>query len=111
MGIDWEELLDADGEDLEDAYEDSIEEWDRQERPRAKPIPDRYARGFWNGNNIRFNRIWGNHFFSDQEVKRLLAGETIEFNTTTKDGRPFKARGKLTNREYNGKFFVGFTLI
>lgn len=26
MGIDWEDILDADGDDMQDAYEDSIAE-------------------------------------------------------------------------------------
>lgn len=32
MAIDWEYLLDAEGEDIQDAYEDAIEEWDRYDQ-------------------------------------------------------------------------------
>lgn len=35
MGIDWEEILDAEGEDLESAYTDSL--------PDSEPYPNDYA--------------------------------------------------------------------
>ncbi len=35
MGIDWEEILDAEGEDLESAYTDSL--------PDSEPYPNNYA--------------------------------------------------------------------
>ena len=35
MGIDWEEILDAEGEDLESAYTDSL--------PDSEPYPNGYG--------------------------------------------------------------------
>lgn len=35
MGIDWEEILDAEGEDLDSAYTDSL--------PDSEPYPNDYA--------------------------------------------------------------------
>ena len=43
MGIDWEEILDAEGEDLESAYTDSL--------PDSEPYPNGY------GEPMRENRL------------------------------------------------------
>ena len=59
---------------------------------------------------VRFNREWGGHRFTDEEVQRLLNGEKIEFDTVSKAGKPYTARGQLAENEYNGSTFWGFTL-
>ena len=50
--------------------------------------------------------------FSDQEIADLLADKTIEFQATSKKGKPYTAKGKLEHQvfEKNGKSFpfVGF---
>lgn len=43
MGIDWEEILDAEGEDLDSAYTDSL--------PDSEPYPNDY------GEPMRENRL------------------------------------------------------
>lgn len=64
--------------------------------------------GTWNGKQVRFKREWSGHRFTDDEAQRLLAGEVIEFDATSKAGKPYKAKGKLAEQEYNGNKFVGF---
>lgn len=51
MGIDWEEILDAEGEDLESAYTDSL--------PDSKPYPNDYAE------TMRENRL------TPEEIKKI----------------------------------------
>ena len=65
--------------------------------------------GTWNGEEVHPKRTWSGHRFTDDEVKKLLNGETITIEAiSAKNGKPFKCRGKLANLEYNGKSFVGF---
>ena len=51
MGIDWEEILDAEGEDLESAYTDSL--------PDSEPYPNDYAEP------MRENRL------TPEEIKKI----------------------------------------
>ena len=51
MGIDWEEILDAEGEDLESAYTDSL--------PDSEPYPYNYAEP------MRENRL------TPEEIKKI----------------------------------------
>lgn len=61
------------------------------------------------GETIQFNVEWSGHRFSDQEVKQLLAGESIEIEAVSKKtGKPFKAPGKLAQGEFKGRKFWGF---
>lgn len=62
------------------------------------------------GENIRFNREWGGHRFTDQEVSDLLAGKEINFTAINKSGREYVAQGRLEEQEYNGNTFWGFKL-
>jgi hypothetical protein len=64
--------------------------------------------GTWNGKQVRPKREWSGHRFTDDEVQKLLAGEMIEFEATSKAGKTYKAKGKLEEQEYNGNKFVGF---
>lgn len=59
---------------------------------------------------VRFNREWGGHRFTDDEVNRLLAGETISFDAKSKAGKDYVATGSLQEQEYNGNKFWGFSL-
>lgn len=53
MGIDWEEILDAEGEDLDSAYTDSL--------PDSESYPNNY------GEPIRENRL------TPEEIKKITA--------------------------------------
>ena len=65
--------------------------------------------GQWNGQNIESRRVWSNHRFTDEEVEKLLKGETISFEAvSTRTGNKYTAKGKLVYQEYNGNKFVGF---
>lgn len=64
--------------------------------------------GTWNGKDIKFNRTWSGHRFTDEECEKLLAGEEIEIEATSKAGKAFRVRGKLAEQTFNGRKFVGF---
>lgn len=59
---------------------------------------------------VAFKAIWAAHEFSDGEVVKLLAGETISFEVMDKAGEPFTATGALGVGHYRGRRFVGFQL-
>ena len=50
----------------------------------------------------------GGHTFTDAEVEKLLAGDTIEFSAVSSRGKDYTARGKLEEQEYKGYPFWGF---
>ena len=64
--------------------------------------------GTWNGKEVSPKRDWGGHHFTDEECKKLLNGETIEFSAVSKAGKSYTAKGALAEQEFNGKTFVGF---
>lgn len=72
------------------------------------------AEGTWRSpdgpRKVRFKRVWGGHEFTDAEVERLLAGESIGFEATSRAGKPFTASGRLGTGVFNGHKFVGFQL-
>lgn len=59
---------------------------------------------------ISFNKEWSSHKFTDDEISKLLAGETISFQATAKNGNAYVARGSLQKQEFNGHEFWGFAL-
>jgi DNA topoisomerase-3 len=65
--------------------------------------------GEWAGREVTFGRVWGGHRFTDDEVSRLLAGETIEFQAHSAQGTAYDVFGALADQEHNGHAFVGFT--
>lgn len=72
-----------------------------------KQAPKENAQGNWNGKDVVFNRHYGSHRFSDDEVQKLLNDEEIIIELETKNGT-MKVKGKLENQEYKGHPFVGF---
>lgn len=72
-----------------------------------------YFEGNWNGDDIRFKRVWSGYRFTDAECEQLLAGNEITCNdfVSQKTGKKFSARGKLALKEYNDKQYVGFDVI
>ena len=66
------------------------------------------AMGNWNNMEISFSREWGGHRFTDEEVIKLLAGDTISFEKSS-DGAVKMITGKLAQQEYNGFAYVGFS--
>lgn len=76
----------------------------------GEEVDDGYAHGIWHRKQIRFKREFAGHRFTDDEVKRLLAGESIEAEFNKKSGGTFKGRGCLKNKTWNGNKYVGFDL-
>lgn len=66
-----------------------------------------YAEGNWNGEDVRFNRSFGGYRFSDDEVERLLNGESFEITGKSKSGNDMKMIVKLAHLTYNGYGYVG----
>lgn len=69
------------------------------------------AKGKYKGKNITFNRVWAKHRFTDDEVKKLLADETIHIEAKKKNGETFECDGKLQKQTFNGYEFWGFGMI
>lgn len=66
------------------------------------------ATGERNGQEIKFNKSWGGHKFTDNEIVDLLAGKTIEFDFKKKNGDVGHVSGKLAQQTYKGHKFWGF---
>lgn len=79
------------------------------ENARYSNIQKEKAMGNWNNTEISFNREWGGHRFADEEVTKLLAGDTISFEKQSSDGSVKMITGKLAQLEYNGFAYVGFS--
>lgn len=60
------------------------------------------------GDTVRFKKVWGGHTFTDSEIEALLAGDNIEFDAVSKNGKNYVARGRLEEQEWNGRTFWGF---
>lgn len=69
---------------------------------------DERCRGTWNGREISFKKHWGGHDFTDAECAALLNGDDITISCVDKSGKPFEARGHLSEMTYNGHKYVGF---
>ncbi|NEA14217.1 type IA DNA topoisomerase [Streptomyces halstedii] len=73
------------------------------------------AEGVWQDapggpKRVAFKKLWSGRAFSDDEVAKLLAGETISFEAMSTEGKPFTATGALGVGDYKGRKFVGFQL-
>ncbi len=73
--------------------------------------------GVWKGKKVSFkgrgwgaNEHWPGKDFTEEELAKLLAGETIEFAAKSKTGRPYTAKGALAEKTFNGRKVVGFAL-
>ena len=73
-----------------------------------KQVVKEKAKGTWYGYEIEFNRVYAEHRFTDEEVEKLLAGDEIEIDGKTKEGKDVKLRGKLEEQEFKGAVFYGF---
>ena len=68
-----------------------------------------YYEGAWNGQQIRFNRNWCGHRFTDEECEKLLRGEDLVVMGVQGRNGPYNAVGKLMEQSYNGHDFIGFS--
>lgn len=68
--------------------------------------PKEKATGVYNktGDQISFNIEWSGHRFTDDEVSKLLNGDTIEIDAVSaKTKQPFKVKGNLEQQTFKGK--------
>lgn len=72
------------------------------------PLREGYVRGMFKGETVTIKGSWSNHKFTDEELKRLFAGETIAINYTQQSGKEDNINGKLEWQIYQGKRFLGF---
>lgn len=72
------------------------------------PLREGYVRGTFDGKPVTIKGSWSDHKFTDEELKRLFAGETIAINYTQKSGKEDNVNGKLEWQTYQGKRFLGF---
>lgn len=61
-----------------------------------------YARGNWNGKDIKFKKIFSGYTFTDDEVEKLLDGEEIPFSFIAKSGKKCDVLGKLAEKSFKG---------
>lgn len=70
--------------------------------------------GIWKHDGVEeevsFNKSFSGHTFTDDEREKLLNGETISFEATSKAGKTYTATGSLAHQVFNGRKFVGFSL-
>lgn len=67
-----------------------------------------YARGTWNGQEVRFKRIFRGYRMTDAEVKKLLAGKKVNVKgLKAKSGREYGVSTQLAWKEFNGRKYVG----
>lgn len=69
-----------------------------------------YAKGKFNGQDVKFKRKWSTYTFNDAEIQRLLDGETVilEDVKTKKGDKTYNVKGYLAEQEYRGHKFFGF---
>ncbi|SDW84231.1 DNA topoisomerase-3 [Lachnospiraceae bacterium KHCPX20] len=72
--------------------------------------PDKYEGKYKGKKVVRFKKIWGGHTFTEEECQKLLAGEEISFEATTKNGNTQQVKGVLKKQTYQGHSFWGFSL-
>lgn len=77
--------------------------------------PREMVEGTWNGQTVRFSRVWSGHRFTDTECEQLLAGDEISFTaisakkTAAGAADPsFLARGRLATKRLEGRTIVAF---
>lgn len=69
-----------------------------------------YCKGTWNNRDIRFNRVYKDHRFTDEECEALLDGKEITITglISKKNGREYGERGCLADLVYDDHPYVGF---
>ena len=66
------------------------------------------------GENVKFKNEWNGHKFTEEELEKLLNGETIDIfdkKFKNKQGKEYSVRGKFDWQEYKGHKFFGFKLL
>lgn len=61
--------------------------------------------GQWTDENgetfdVHFGKVWRGHEWSDEEAQKLMNGETVEVELTSKAGNPYKMNCKLAHQSF-----------
>lgn len=67
-----------------------------------------YAYGRFRNEDIHFKSTWAGHAFTEEEIQRLLKGETIHITAKKKNGEDWEVDGSLAKQRYRGTEFYGF---
>ena len=61
--------------------------------------------GMWNGEPVKFNRVWRGHRFTDEECEALCNGENVEVRgiISPKTGHEYGVSGHLDNLVFTDK--------
>lgn len=79
---------------------------------KRKPDDRERFTGTWKGKQVNILRTWSTHRFTDEEIVKLLNGETIEFETlSNKSGKMYKAKGCIDYITMNDNTFIGYKAI
>lgn len=78
--------------------------------PKAEPVHERkgYVTGEFEGKPVSFKGSFSSHTFTEEEVGKLLAGETISIEYTDKNQKTRTVSGKLEWQTYKDREFLGF---
>ena len=81
-------------------------------KPEKKTYPKKEkVKGIFKGNEIEFNKKWNGREFTEEEIEKLLNGETITIWGFKNKKGEYGAKGKMAKQKYKGKEFYGFKLI
>lgn len=67
-----------------------------------------YIYGEFEGKPAKFKKSWSDHTFTDEEVSKLFAGESISFMHTDRNNKEKEITGKLDWQEFGGHKYLGF---
>lgn len=79
-----------------------------EEAVKEKRLHEGYIEGEFEGQTVRFKGSWSNHTFSDKEIDKLLAGESVVFTYTNNFNQVKEISGKLEWQKYDGREYLGF---
>lgn len=64
------------------------------------------------GKEVSFSKSWGGHDFTEEEIEKLINGETIEIRgLKNKRGKTYGVRGNLQWQKFKNKTFYGFKML
>lgn len=64
--------------------------------------------GTWNGEKVKYEKVWKGHTFTTDEIKKLLAGEEIILMGIKGSCGPYNVRGKFRKQPHKSCNIVGF---
>lgn len=107
MSNEMQVLMDQMAQHVDRGTSEKQDKGQKREKGQGRKRDDR-AYGSFEGKDVSFKNSWSTHKFTDEEVEKLFAGETINFQYENKEGQMKDASGKLEWQEYEGRKFLGF---